>query len=232
MLTLAGIARDALRLYRGHPWRVAGTALLLFTPLGVLTDLLSDAIHPLSGTSPAASLSAVAVSLGAALLALLAEIFYAGLLDYTVGRPDPPSVTETLMRLPWGRLLVVQLVGAVLIVAGLLIFVLPGLAVLTLLSIAGPIVVLEDRDPLSALARSIRLVLPHWRLAAMVVLVPVVVGAAADSAVEAWLPESLPASVAIGAVLAVTVDAAYGLLIAVLGHALVASDPVPRSPAG
>ena len=212
------------RLYRRHLLRVAIPAALIFVPLGLLEEGVDAATHAWDSHSAGGVLAIVGVSLATSGVALLAEISYSGLLEYTIGdslagrRPAP--IRQLLARLPYARLVAVQLLAAAAAVAGFVLLVVPGLAALVLFSLVGPVVVLEGRRPLAALRRSAALVRKRWFLTALVVFVPASVSEWLDAAAGTLLGHSRAATVAVDVVLALTIVAWEGLALAVLAHLL------------
>ena len=74
---------------------------------------------------------------------LIGWVLYAGLrlagrADH-FGRAELP-VRKVLRELPYGRLIVADVVVTALVVVGIVLFVIPGLVVLTLFGIVGPII--------------------------------------------------------------------------------------------
>lgn len=75
-----------------------------------------------------------------------------------------------------GRLLLVALVAATGVLIGLLLFVVPGLILLTIWSVAAPVVVLERPPGLRALERSHELVRGHaWQVFGVIFLLTILV---------------------------------------------------------
>ena len=78
-----------------------------------------------------------------------------------------------LRSLPWGSLILADLLATLIIVAGLLALIVPGLVAITLLAVVGPVIEIEHRAALGALRRCVHLVRPHfWRVAAFGTLPP------------------------------------------------------------
>jgi hypothetical protein len=95
------------------------------------------------------------------------------------------TVGHVIRTLPWGRLAIADIVAAILIGVGLLLLVIPGLVVLTLLAVLGPVIELERRPVFAALRRSARLVRQHFWWVALLISVPV----AAVGELESVLPD-------------------------------------------
>ena len=105
--------------------------------------------------------------------------FYAGMLERLVGsveRGEPAQPVFTVLRtLPWGRLLVAEvilvLVGAVASVA----FIIPGLIVATLFALVGPLINLLNASVPDAFKRSLQMVWPHFMLVFAIITLPLAV---------------------------------------------------------
>jgi hypothetical protein len=235
-LTLAVVIRTAAGLYRRHLLRVVVIAVVVFAPVDLLEKVVEDLTNELGSEPSLVGVAVTVASICAAALTLIAEILYAGVLDYTVGATLDggrlPSVRSIFVRLPYGRLLGAELLAALIIIVGFLLVVIPGLVALTLLSITGPVVILEGRRPIAAIRRSAELLVPRWRLAALVVTVPLVGASILQSVVAALLGGWLATTLVVTLVFDVTVFAFAGLMIAVLGHRLVkrAAEPAHEPP--
>jgi hypothetical protein len=235
-LTPLGIWRISALLYRRHWLRVGALAGLVLAPLGLaggISEMASADLPPEGSVGP--MLAEAGLGIGATLLTLLAEIFYAGVVDITIGpdleRGEALQLLAILRALPFRRLLRVQLLATAVIVAGFVLLLVPGLVALTLLCIAGPVAVLVEVGAVRALRTSARLVAPYWWLAALVVFVPEICAGLVEEVVGALLPDAVAATILSTIVLSVTITAFEGVAIAVLGHALVvrARSSVRRS---
>jgi hypothetical protein len=235
-LGLTLVIRTAAGLYRHHLLRVVVAALVVFAPVDLLEKVVEDLTNEFGSELSMTGVAVTVASVCVVGISLIAEILYAGVLDYTVGATldgaGPPSVRSIFLRLPYGRLLGAELLAAVIIIVGFLLAVVPGLVALTLFSITGPVVILEGRGPIAAIRRSVELLVPRWRLAALAVTLPLVGASVLQSVVAALLGGWLPTTLVVNIVFDVTVFAFAGLMIAVLGHRLVnrAAEPVHQSP--
>jgi len=142
----------------------------------------------------------------------------------------PPQVTlgQVARHLPWGRLILADLLVVVLVIIGILALVIPGLVILTLLAVTGPVIEIEDRKVLPALRRSARLARHHFWSVALLATVPMILA----SEIESIAPE--PTGVGeILEVLAVrgigegVLEAAIGLILVQLCYRLIALDRQP-----
>jgi hypothetical protein len=225
------IVRGAARLYREEPLRVAGSAYALLMPAAVVSAGLGALIDNLRDTAladRAALLAAVATLAG--ILSTLGLVLYAGLLDELVGArirgERLASVSVALRGLPLGRLLVADVIVAAAMGLGSVLGVLPGLLVVCLVAIVGPVVNIEGARPTAAVRRSARLTWPHLLTVALTIL-PVV---ALEGALHAWFAYVHEAhawltELIVAAVLVPSAGAYIGLAEVVLAYALLIQDP-------
>lgn len=104
----------------------------------------------------------------------LSHHFLAGVLERVVAVDrrghERPRIRDVLRHLPWHRLVIADLLVTVLILAGLSLFVIPGLVAATWFALTLPLINLEQRRVLDAFARSRQLVRGHsWRVGAIAV---------------------------------------------------------------
>jgi hypothetical protein len=89
------------------------------------------------------------------------SVFLSGLLDKTVGEHqhghDHVRLSKLLVTLPFITLIGADLVVTVMRGLGALFFLIPGIIVVTLTCVTGPVVIIEGRRALPAIGRSIRL---------------------------------------------------------------------------
>jgi len=137
-------------------------AAAIFVPIGLL-----DAI-PLNADLDSLSLGNGLLGIGVLLAALaligtslVGEVFYSGAVAVTLthgGDGEPPTLREISRRLAYGRLIAVDLIYSILVIAGLLLLIAPGILAYIWLGLAGPVVEIERRRVGEAFARSARLV--------------------------------------------------------------------------
>lgn len=105
--------------------------------------------------------------------------FYSGMLERLVGsveRNEPPQSIHIVMRtLPWGRLILAELILLVLSATAAAFALLPGLVVDTLFALVGPLINLLDSRVPQALRRSVQLVWPHFILVFCMITLPLAV---------------------------------------------------------
>jgi hypothetical protein len=164
------------RTYRGW-WRsILLLALVVFLPLGLLdaltTNVDTDSLDLTSGIEIAALALAV---LAVTATGLIGEIFFSGAIAISLTHPhgeDPPPLREIAARIKYGRLILVDLAFVLVVAAGLLIGLVPGVLAFVLLGLAGPVVEIEEESAWAALRRSVRLVREKFWLVFWV-LVPI-----------------------------------------------------------
>lgn len=221
------VYRDAAQLFREHAGTVVGIAAVVLVPFAVIDalELLHVELHGHAALTDVLVAVLVAVVSG---FAGLASIFYAGLLDYASAAwhrgQEAPSPRSLLHKLPWMQLIVASILWFLVVLAGLLLAVVPGLVALALFSLTGPILVREELRAVPAMRRSAQLV---WRRPGLVLLTAVL-----PFLFELYLAdlvgELLGHSIALALVveiLATLFLASYvGLLEVVTAHQLIATE--------
>ena len=233
-------ARDvvgaAAGIYRRHFVTLAVMSLVVFSALAVLDAVARAAFTPADGAVTAQALVAWLLT-G---LWMFGSALFAGLCDTVVstafGHREPP-LSIAWRRLPYGRLLALDVVLTAAVTVGLALLVVPGVLVFALTCIAAPLVVIEGLDVRAALVRSARLVRPHLGLALLVVVVPVLFEHQVHHALGALV--GLPPVVAFGfrllgivAVLAPVTLCEVVLAHGLTGRPIVVVADAPRLAAG
>jgi hypothetical protein len=221
----------ALRTYRERFWRVAGTAFVVFGAVAVV-DAIATVLILDHVTSPVGDAIA---STAAAVFATAGVVVYAGILDKVVGahlhgHPDL-SLREIWRELPLVRLAVADVVLALAVLAGLALFVIPGIVILTMWSLVGPVITIEDRSVPSAFRRSWRLVRPCFWLTLGLVTLPLQIEQAALHAIaytEIFDHPLVPAFVLNG-LLGMVIGSVVGLVEVVLAYELIARTAEVRT---
>jgi hypothetical protein len=210
-------------------WRILAVAIVvsIVTALAEIAvdDLVDRANVPLSLL---AGLSASGVS-------LLGPVFLSGFLGRLVGEAEDDkegttSVRRVLRTLPWGRLVLADVLVVLLVVIGLAALVIPGLAAINLFAVVGPVIEIENRPVIAALRRSAHLVRQHFWAVALLVTLPLAVASEMDSV--APKPVSVAAILEILAVRGIAealAEAAIGLVLVELCYRLIALDRQPTA---
>jgi hypothetical protein len=215
----------ALRTYRERFWRVAGTAFVVFGAVAAIDAIATVLVIDRHVSRP---IGAAITSAAAGVLAMAGVVVYAGVLDKVVGAHlhGHPDLTfrEIAKVLPLHRLLGADVLLALATLAGLALFVVPGIVVFTLWSLVGPVITIEGRTVTSAFRRSAQLVRPCFWLTLVLVTLPLQVEQAALHAIhyaEIFDHPAVPAFLLNG-VLGSVIGSIVGLIEVVLAYELIA----------
>jgi hypothetical protein len=166
-------------------------------------------------------------------LSLLATVFVAGCLCRVAGEvshgEEHSTIAQTARSLPWGWLVLADLLFVVLAVIGLVLLVLPGLVVMTLLAPIGPVIEIEHRRALSALRRSVHLVRQRFWVVVLLGTLPLIVSSLLESLVPE--PHDLPELVWVLATRGIgggLLEATVGLVLVELCYRLIQLDAGSR----
>ena len=185
-LNLVAVCREIVRLYRKQ-WRLLLVAgVVVFVPLGLIeaadTELQKSDITTLDELT---AIAVVGVAVGHAVTSLLGDVFYSGVVasgEWETRGGEAHSLRDIARTIPWGRLVVVDLLFALIAVIGFVLLIVPGLVFLVWFSISGPVVKIERRTPRDALRRSRELVRgSFWRVFAIVIPVVFLTDAAVSA---------------------------------------------------
>lgn len=152
---------------RAHAGVLTLAALIVFIPLGladVLDEELQGAFHDFDWSDMnAGDIVLVFVAAFAhSLFALGGEVFFAGVVAAAVmatrAEGRQPRLRELARHLPYLRLIAVDLLYALAVAAGAILFIVPGVLALAWFALVGPVVEIEDARPVAAFRRSRALV--------------------------------------------------------------------------
>jgi hypothetical protein len=138
---------------------------------------------------------------------------------------DGSRIRDVLRSLPWGSLILADLLTTLIIVVGLVALIIPGLIAITLLAVVGPVIELEHQPALAGLRRSVHLVRPHfWPVAAFATL-PLLLA----NGIVAFLPDpsgttDVVTTLVVRSVGEGILESAVGLLLVELCYRLIAAD--------
>jgi hypothetical protein len=181
------------------------TAILVFGVLGVLearVDVQTDGGRD--------ELTVVLLVAGA-LFAAAGSVAYPALLDRLIGddrhQHAEESIGHIIRTFPYGRIIGADILVALAIVGGTIALVVPGLILMNLFALVGPLLTSEDLGVRAAMRRSAHLVRKHFWLVFGLATVPLFV----EEAIEEWV-----SLVAQGApiVESAAIHAAFGVLVA------------------
>jgi hypothetical protein len=222
LLSARRVVRTAFTIYRRRVALLAVMSLVVFSLLAVAESLVEMAIerrtHGRRGPGP--------IDVGLWVVSGLwtfGSAAFAGLCDTIVGNElghDQPPLAQAWRRLPYARLIGLDIVITLLVTVGMALLVVPGIIVFTLTCIAAPLVILEDRGVGGAMVRSSQLVRPRFAVALGVVTFPVLIEHEVVHAIEAVVGLPFFALLALNLVGMVLVIAPVILCEVVLAYAL------------
>ncbi len=191
-LSVGAIISQTFEIYVDQAPVLLPAAAVVFVLTGILTTLLIAA-------APALAVLAVIIALAATTLftGMIVELVS----DVQDGRRDA-TVGQLLgaVKPVFGKLILVGVVAGVGIAIGFVLIIVPGLILITIWSVAAPVVVLENPPGLKALRRSRELVHGHgWQVFGVIAVLVIGVG------ILAALLEGIGNSLGTGAGLVVTV---------------------------
>jgi hypothetical protein len=171
-LDVGAVINRVLNIYVDQASVLMPAAAVVFVFTGILSTLLVSA-------SPALAFVALIISLVATTLftGMVVEL----VADIQDGRRDASAGQLLRAATPvLGQLILVGIVAGIGIVIGLVLLVVPGLILLTIWSVAAPVVVLENPGVFAALGRSRALVRGNgWQVFGVIFLLYIVVGVVA-----------------------------------------------------
>jgi hypothetical protein len=234
-IDVGGVIRKVLDIYVGQAPVLMPAAAVVFVFTGIVSTVL---LRSSSG-----------LALVATLISLIATTLFTGMVvelvaDVQDGRRD--ATPGQLLRAAWpvfGSLILVALVANVGIVIGFVLLIVPGLILLTIWSVAAPVVVLERPQGLGALGRSRELVRGNgWQAFGVIfiltVMIAIVSGAIELGAESAGTAAGIVVRVVLGVLTAplaaLAASVLYFELLAVHGERAPASTvpEEPRDPLG
>jgi len=174
-LTYGRVLHEAWGMFRQHYLRVALVALVLFVPpplLAALLEGLRDSLEADPGLIR--GLGYLIGLLMVVTIRLFGPVVYAGYLDEAVGheyfRGHRVQMRTVLRTLPWGRLVVADIILVVGAAIGLALFIVPGVIWLTLLALIGPVLVQERHGLVDGFRRTVELSLKAWPMILVLVV--------------------------------------------------------------
>jgi hypothetical protein len=205
--TARAVVRETFGICRRRAPILAAIGISLFGPIALIDALVARSVH--DGLAAGGGTRVIAIGTYIVIsLVLLGSALCAGLLETLVGREFGHvdlGLRAALRRLPYGRLVGVDISQALLVGVGTLLGIVPGVLAFTGTCLAGSLVMVEQRGVRSALRRSIQLVRRRFWLTLVVITLPVAVEHQVLHALEAWLSLPFVALWAMHAVAAVIV---------------------------
>jgi hypothetical protein len=159
-------------------WRILGLAI----PLSLLTagvNVVFD--HYVDPSNAPLKWGAAICSTG---IHLAGTVLLSGFICRLVGaarhRMEPLPLLQLARALPWFQLIAADILVTIATAAGVLLFIVPGLVVLTLFVVVGPVIEIEHRKVISALRRSAQLTRRHFWSTALLATAPLAVALALE----------------------------------------------------
>jgi hypothetical protein len=212
-------------------------ALIVFTPIGLLEAAVHgfgeiDTDH-VDGFAVAAGVGAV---LALSITATIGDIFYTGVVAAVVGERRTGvrhQLAEIARTLPYGLLLAVDVIFALVVAVGLVLLIAPGMLAFGWFVLAAPVVEIEDRGIRDAFRRSRELVRGNfWRVLGLLAPVVIVGDALAELLEESgpWILGDGFGGDFLGSVMAEAATVPlFALAAVVTTHHLISGTP-PASP--
>jgi hypothetical protein len=238
-LPILAVIAAAARTGRQHLWSVIAVSVAVSLTTAGMEIVVSDLADRTNVSV------ALLTSFSATSVSLLGEVFLSGFLCRLVstqhaglqhtgaqpadgtrkgGKADT-APAQVARSLPWWRLIGADLLVVLLVVLGLVALVIPGLILLNLLAVTGPVIEIEDRRVLSALRRSARLVWQHFWPVALLATVPLILAGGLESVDgHPGGPAPILTALAIRGLGGAVVQAAIGLVLVQLCYQLIALD--------
>jgi hypothetical protein len=172
LIPVRRILHDVGASYRHRFGRVVIAAALVFGATAVIGAAIQDITHR---AEP--NFVIWVFALAGTAMSQVGITFYAGLLDKVVGEfelgDEPEPILHVLRTLPYGSLIVADILITVVSGIGTLLLVVPGLILFTLFAISGPVINIEHVGAIKGMHRSTQLVRPHFWLVFLLVTVPI-----------------------------------------------------------
>jgi len=232
-LRFRSIAAAVVHTARRHAWRILVVSIAV-SAVTVAAELAADHLLDRADVT-----TALVGALSTSALSLLGAVFLSGFLcrlvsstehgatehEKTGPAADGSRIRDVLRSLPWGSLILADLLATLIIVVGLVALIIPGLIAITLLAVVGPVIELEHRSALAGLRRCVQLVRPNfWRVAAFATL-PLLLA----NGIVAFLPDpsgttDVVTTLVVRSVGEGILESLVGLLLVELCYRLIAAD--------
>ena len=233
-MRVGAVMRTAARTFLSNTWQILAVAAVVALTI-VVAEVISDNV-----VDPRNDALSIGGTLSVEAISLFGTILLAGFLCRLVGEQTRQggaahggnvTIAVVLRSLPWISLVAADILFAVLMVAGLLLLVVPGLIAVTLFGLVAPAIEIEGRSALSGLRRSARLVRRHFWTVALLVTLPQIGLALAESLLPT--PHGalhIAEVIVVRVVVLAPLEAAITLILVALCYRLIDLDaPAPAS---
>lgn len=182
------IYTQIFRVYRAWWMYILPFAALILIPIDLLDALTDFEVRHLVPDNVLELFLVAALTAILASTSLFGQVFMAGAIGLSLAHTrggKPPRLGWLAREISYGRLIAVDVIYLVLVLAGTIALIVPGLIFLILFSLAGPAVEVEDRSIRGAFARSYRLVRTDFWLVLAVLLSIQIAGYTVGEATQA-----------------------------------------------
>jgi hypothetical protein len=181
---------------------------------------------------PSDALLSVGTSLGSTGVTLLGTVLLSGYICRLVAVAEHGQGAMTFLHLArtlqWRRLVAADVLATIAVVIGFVLFVAPGLVVLTLLAVVGPVIEIEHRPVFAAARRSAQLTRRHLGSVLLLATIPLcVVGELEAIAPDPHTTGDIVPFLAVRGLAEGIVEACVALILVELCFQLI--DSTPRS---
>ena len=229
---------QALRTFVARWKRVLGVGVVVTTftvTVGTLLELMFEHKQEQNDGKVAWAFAFASIALSAA--NGFGTTFLSGVLDRTVGEHqhghDRESLWQLLRRIPYTALIIADILALFLKILGFVLFIIPGFIAITLLSVVGPVVMIEGTGPVTALRRSAQLVRPFFWLTFVAVTIPIVFeNLLGDTLASAEWSHGFLRHLAVGVAIDAPVAIFVSLVEVTLAYHLIHRDHSTRSAQG
>jgi len=187
---VGGIYRGVFHVYRFWWTEILLLSLIIFVPLGLLDAADSSALDSIHSTHDFRFIALAAGALIITATSMLGEVFLAGAVGLSLSHARdgrPPALRFIARRLNYGRLIAIDLSYVLIVAIGLVLLVIPGIAALVYLSLAGPVAETEDRRYRASFKRSFHLIRGNFWLVFWVIFPIEILGGAIQNGLESAL---------------------------------------------
>jgi hypothetical protein len=218
---------------RQHAWRILVVSIVV-SAVTVVVEAAADHLLDRADVT-----TAVVGAVSTSTVSLLGAVFLSGFLCRLVstshhgatgpGKAEPGAdgsrIRDVLRSLPWGSLILADLLVTLIVLIGLVALIVPGLIAITLLSVTGPVIELERQHAVAGLRRCVHLVRPHfWRVAAFGTAPLLVANGVIGVLPDPSGPTDVVTTLIVRSVGEGVVEAAVGLVLVELCFRLIAAD--------
>ncbi len=189
-LSLPAVVSEAAASYRAYWAPLLIIAVALFAPI-VLFEVLTEDVREVETGSGFEVVEAIVAALGVSVFATIGDVFYTGVVAAAVGMRREGvarDLREIARELPVLRLIAVDVLFALMVAAGFIALIVPGVIIFTWYCLTPAVVEIEGTGVRASFSRSRQLVRGNfWRVLGL--LAPVMIG---GDAIGEWLGESGP----------------------------------------